>query len=330
MPKVSVVVPTYNHGPFLPECLESILSQGYRDLEVIVVDDGSTDNTQEVLKPFLSSIRYYPQEHGGISPAYNRCLELSTGEYVAFVDADDALIWGSLEVRLSLLEANPRVGLVYGQVLDINEQGRVLGLRKPRFARGSYIREGQEELKDLLLASYLPTSAIMVRKQCFEEVGGFWPGVSSAEDWHMWIRVATRYPIAYMARPLAKRPIHLGNISHRQGLEEFERNHYLILDSLFRNGGATQAYYRYRARAYGTVHYKTAQLAYQRGKMGLARRHLNTAFRIHPRALTESRGLHWLGLWAKTFLPHRFVARWKARRLARGNPPRSLVGEEKA
>src|SRR3972149_11690952 len=150
MPRVSIVVPPYNYGRFLPDCLGSILAQTYRDFEVMVVDDGSTDNTEEVVAGFLPRVRYFRQENQGVGAAMNQGIELAMGEYIRFVDADDMVLESGLEPQVALLDSHPRVGLVYGQAYQVNEKGGINLLRRPGFARGSYIRSGREENAGLL------------------------------------------------------------------------------------------------------------------------------------------------------------------------------------
>ena len=108
MPKVSIIIATYNRARFLGECLESIVGQAYPDLEVLVIDDGSTDETAQIVTPFCPPVRYLRQENQGEYKAKNRGISLSSGEYIRFVDSDDVMLDG-LEEQIALLDAHPRV-----------------------------------------------------------------------------------------------------------------------------------------------------------------------------------------------------------------------------
>src|SRR3989304_2617473 len=192
MPRVSIVVPAYNYGRFLPDCLGSILPQPHRDLEVMVVDDGSTDNTEEVVVRFLARVRYFRQENQGVGAAMNQGIELAMGEYIRFVDADDMVLESGLEPQVALLDSHPRVGLVYGQAYQVNEKGETTLLRRPGFARGSYIRSGRQEIAALLFGIHITKSTVMLRRKCFDKVGLF-PEIRDGEDWLMFIRIAKEF-----------------------------------------------------------------------------------------------------------------------------------------
>src|SRR5439155_13490896 len=117
---------TYNRANYLPEAIESVLSQTHRDLEVIVVDDGSTDETEAIVRPYLGRIRYARQENGGRSAARNTAVGIAQGEFVAFCDSDDRWLPDRLERQLEALAGRPEVGMVHGQVELVDAEGRLL------------------------------------------------------------------------------------------------------------------------------------------------------------------------------------------------------------
>jgi glycosyltransferase involved in cell wall biosynthesis len=152
MPRVSVVIPAYNRAHFLPEVVESALAQTYRDFEVIVIDDGSTDNTPEVASRFPPAVRYYRQENQGLSAVRNKGIELARGEYIIFLDSDDVLLKDALEKSVLFLDQHPEAGFCHGQFCTIDVNGRPMRLRRPRGPKATYIRDGREEITEFLEA----------------------------------------------------------------------------------------------------------------------------------------------------------------------------------
>jgi len=123
-PLVSVIIPVYNYDRYLAEAVESVLSQTYQHLEVIVVDDGSTDQSGEVARSFAGrGVRYCPQPHSGIGPARNKGVELAQGEFLAFLDADDRWPEEKIERQLRAFDSDPTLEMVFGQALQL-QNGR--------------------------------------------------------------------------------------------------------------------------------------------------------------------------------------------------------------
>lgn len=215
MPKVSVVIPTYNNALYIVEAVESVLNQTFKDFEIIVVDDGSKDNTKEVLKPYIDKdlIRYKYQDNQGPGVARNTGILSAKGDYIAFLDSDDTLTKDSLERRLSLIESEPDLGLVFS-----DNFGQLKGSEKVELYRrifSKYISRFMVRtskgiifngpIKDTSeVAFYIHTITVLVKKQVFQEVGLFRTDIIRAEDTDMWLRIATKYKIGYIDSPLAQ------------------------------------------------------------------------------------------------------------------------------
>ncbi|MBU2955621.1 glycosyltransferase [Marinobacter sp. F3R08] len=192
MTTVSVVTPTYNRARFLPDAIESVLAQTHSDFELIVWDDGSDDDTREVLEPYLadSRVRYFYQENQGQSYARNHALEHASGDYIAFLDSDDLWAPDKLEKQLAFLLANPEVDIVHGDEAMIDEDGKVTSLANMRRYSGRITRY-------LLADNSVSIATVLVRRRCFVEMGGFDTSVGVADDYELWLRFSARYLFHY-------------------------------------------------------------------------------------------------------------------------------------
>lgn len=192
MATVSVITPTYNRARFLPAAVASVLSQTFGDFELIIVDDGSEDNTPDVLKPFLADrrVRYVYQENQGQSHARNLALKQATGDFIAFLDSDDVWARDKLEKQLAVFRANSEVDIVHGDEATINEQGSVVSLQNMRRYSGRITRY-------LLADNSVSITTALVRRRCFDEMGGFDTSVGVADDYELWLRFSARYCYQY-------------------------------------------------------------------------------------------------------------------------------------
>ncbi|MCS7272645.1 MAG: glycosyltransferase [Fimbriimonadales bacterium] len=219
-PRVSVLIPSYNHARFLPATLQSVFDQTYTDYEIVVVDDGSTDGSVELLRSYGDRIRLFTQQNRGTYPTLNRCVAESRGEYLAILNSDDLWAPTKLEKQVAFLDAHPQVGLVHTGGHFIDAEGRILsnnplGFPWPRTPTGNIIE---------LLVRYnriVPSSAVL-RRECFERVGGFREDLYGLGDWEMWLRVALEYDIGYIDEPLTLYRVHGANafLQHRRLLED--------------------------------------------------------------------------------------------------------------
>lgn len=216
--RVSVVIPCYNQGRFLAQAIQSVLDQDYPDKEVIVVNDGSTDDTAAIASRFGDRIIYIEQPNRGAASARNMGIRASQGEYIAFLDADDVCLPGRLALEAAVLDRRPEVGLVAADAYLIDDSGRVLGLK-------SLISGAPRCPEDFRweTVEYCPTtSTVMVRRACFEVVGYFEESLVAGEDWLQWVRISHSFSMAYVDQPLILYRQHGSNITrsietiHRQ------------------------------------------------------------------------------------------------------------------
>ena len=185
-PKVSVIIPSYNCARYLPEAIESVLDQTYQDYEIIVINDGSTDQTSEVITPYLEQIRYVYQENQGAGEARNRGLYLARGELIAFLDADDLFLPHKLKEQVAILEEREEIGIVNSGFRVIRENGEPI----MDVERWQEIPELTPEVW-LLHKPILP-SAMMFRRQWFELVGGFRQRFFPCEDMEIVLRMVAK------------------------------------------------------------------------------------------------------------------------------------------
>jgi glycosyltransferase involved in cell wall biosynthesis len=184
MPLVSVVIPTYNCDRYLVQAIESVLSQTYSNIEIIVVDDGSTDQTQRVLKPYLNRIRYIHQQNHGVSAARNRGIQEASGEFIAFLDADDFFLPDKLADQVACFEAKPSLGVVSSGWYMVDEQGKeIIAEHKP------WLGLSHLNLETWLLWRPVLPSALMLRRKWLE-ANKFDTRLRYAEDAELLIRLA--------------------------------------------------------------------------------------------------------------------------------------------
>jgi len=205
---VSVVIPTYNSAAFLRGAIQSVLSQTYSDFEVVVVDDGSTDNTESVVHSFGDQVCYVKQQNKGAGAARNQGIKRSRGEYVAFLDADDLWLPGKLGEQISLMDRDPELGLVYSDWAVVAEKGKA----EPSYLRNQPAASGYV-FDELVQGGFILTSGTLVRRSCLDDVGYFDETLSIAQDYDLWLRICYRWKVALVNKPLVIKRNRDGNLS---------------------------------------------------------------------------------------------------------------------
>jgi glycosyltransferase involved in cell wall biosynthesis len=220
-PVVSVVIPNYNYGHFLAECIESVLNQTYRDWEIIVVDDNSTDGSREIVAGYIQrhsdrqiSLVVNPLGPSGTPTPINMGIRQMRGEYFAWLSSDDIFEQDKLEAQVRLLDENPAVGLVHSAFLTIDENGRQIGEFHPpnEFETDAFTA--------LLDANFINGNTVLIRRDVLEEVGPFletdteYPELWRAAEYYHWLKIALRYPIVCIERLLHRTRRHAGNAEY--------------------------------------------------------------------------------------------------------------------
>ena len=201
-PTVSVIIPAYNAAPWIAETIDSVLNQTFQDFEVIVVDDGSTDATAEIVENYKSQVQYLYKNNGGVGSARNTGICAAKGRYIACVDADDLWLPEKLEVQIQLLQKDHSLAWVYSDGLIFENNGNQ---NLHLFSQSAYMTSG-DVLRPILLQDFIPCPTPVFKRDIFENVGFFEEDISlqSVADWDMWLRIAAKYPVGFIDKPLVK------------------------------------------------------------------------------------------------------------------------------
>jgi glycosyltransferase involved in cell wall biosynthesis len=187
-PLISVIIPCYNQAKYLGEAIESVLRQSYNNFEIIVVDDGSTDDTQEVARSY-EKVECVVQANRGLAEARNAGMRASKGEYLVFLDADDRLMARAIEAGASALDARPDCAFAYGHVRLIGADGLLLSVPEQAVIENDHYVE-------LLRHNFIWTlGSVMYRRDKFMEAGGFNPSINASADYDMNIRLASKFEV---------------------------------------------------------------------------------------------------------------------------------------
>src|SRR6185295_16601263 len=261
MPKsVSVVIPTYNYGRFIKAAISSVLDQTRSPSEVIVVDDGSTDETTAVVAAFGKAVRYMRQDNAGVSAARNLGVRESTSQLIAFLDADDTLEPSTLEKQVARLDSDEEIVLVHCAMREFDDEtGATIRLHmeggEDRVANNLLLWEGP-----LIVAA----GAIIVSRQAFDRVGGFDTRMKVGEDWDFCYRVAQLFKIGFVAEPLVNYRRH--NSAAHRNVENMERGMLMFYEKAFATDDPEIL--KLRRRAYGNFHRVMAGSYLHSGRMG--------------------------------------------------------------
>jgi len=279
-PLVSVVIATYNMGRYLPEAVESVRSQTYSPIELIIVDDGSTDDTQMLAEQWRDTdgIRYFRQDNQGQTRAKNKGIIEASGAYIAFLDADDRWKKEKLALQMPQFDEAGEVGVVYCGAVRIDETGRETG--RPAFAcpQGRVTRE-------LLHDNFVPFGSAVIARSVIDRMGAFDETLSMSIDYDLWLRISAVYQFRYVDEALFEYRIWSGQMSSKmlkrlgcvsRVLDKFEREY---------PDAASRRSMRF-ARASTFVSRAMARVAAGQGRGGALRDLLNAIIRypFYPRA----------------------------------------------
>jgi glycosyltransferase involved in cell wall biosynthesis len=271
---VSVIIPTYNYGRFIADAIESVLRQTLPPAEILVVDDGSTDDTREIIKSFGDEVRYLYQSNAGVCAARNRGAAESRGDLICFIDADDTMVPESIEKQVAKF-AEDGVGLVHcGLRLVDHETSETIELQ---------LEGGEDGVADNLLLWEGPViagpGAIIVSREAFFAVGGFDTEMKVGEDWDFCYRVARKFKVRFVAEPLVIYRQH-ASAAHRN-VAEMERGMAKFYEKAFTT--SDESVLNLRSRAYGNFHKVLAGSYFHAGDYGNFARHAAMSILRRPK-----------------------------------------------
>ena len=282
MPAISVVIPTFNRAKYLSAAIQSVLDQTYTDYEVIVIDDGSTDDTKSTLQAWTDAgqIRYHYQENAGVSAARNSGIAMARGQYIAFLDSDDLFLPQKLEKQIAAFERSPDLAFVHCHFIKFDDQGQNLGQRDTSRFTGRIYPQLLTEWSVLMA-----TPCMLMRSDVLEQVGGYDPNMDWAEDLDLWRRITRHHPIDLVPEVLVKVRAHSGGASQQkiQAVPHFRR----YLDKSFADDPGLSA--AFKRRCYATMYAQMGKNMLGEGDqeaMRQARRLALQSMRINPLAFS--------------------------------------------
>lgn len=316
-PIISVVIPTYNRARFLPAAVASVRAQSYPCDEILIVDDGSIDDTTAVVAALGPGVRLIHQANAGPAAARNRGIDEARGDLVAFLDTDDRWLPGKLAAQVELFRREPALGLVCADMAIENDAG-------VRLVESNFVQRGLQQgfaaldgrpipdaPRRLLALNFINTSTVMAKRQLLVELGGFDTRLRYGEDLELWLRIAARHPIACVASVQEVRVEHDSNVT--RSVEPMLQGYVHMAQAIREWAGAAMADWGVDANRH--VASCMADLGYwyfSNGRMSDARKAMVASFREAPNSRSAI-------YFAGSLLPgtlRRFVRRFKARAAA--------------
>ena len=276
-PFVSVIIPTYNQAGYVGEAIRSVQQQTYTNFEIIVIDDGSSDNCWDVVAGFGDSVRYIRQENQGLAGARNTGIRAARGELIGLLDSDDQWLPGYLQAMLSLVERFPEASVFYSSAQAMDAEGREL----PQFYGGPAVPP--DKLYQVLLrANFLIPSTILMRREVIIEAGLFDQKLRSCEDWDLWLRILPEGIIVGTPECLVRYRIHGSSLSTNP--TGMQRATQAVIEKQFgADDGQWQSWTDDKRRAYGGVYRYYLLISIQRqNDWKASERYLRLALQTDP------------------------------------------------
>jgi glycosyltransferase involved in cell wall biosynthesis len=307
--RVTALIPTYDSGKYICDAVDSVLAQTFPAHEIIVVDDGSTDCTREVLAKYKTKIKYIRQVNAGPPAARNTGIARATGEFIALLDSDDLWVPQKLKLQMNYIDRHPECGLVYTDMKTFDDTGIIE--ESVKVSRNLTLPSGRI-FPQMFVETLFQTSAVLIRKSCIDRVGGFDTSLRMGDDYEFFLRIARHYELGYVDEPLVLYRQHPSQGTRTWGklLQKGVPWEFLVLKRILdtypevvREMGRSQVQQRlskpYFALAYACLaegdHSNARKLLreairYWPSNLGYARYYLMTLF--GPRTLNRMKGLY--------------------------------------
>jgi len=304
-PEISVIIPSYNYAHLIRESLDSALAQTFTDTEIIVVDDGSTDQTREVLAPYLDRITYHFQQNQGLAAARNTGTRLARGKFITYLDADDIWYPDNLRIKHEILTRYPELGGVFSDFLIFSSLGvsheRGTKVLYPFFGRtgqafGDIFQHTSEVRIDgersarvfygnafdsLFWGNFILPTTMLVNRSCIQKVGDFRSHMRNQEDYEYWLRFSRHYPLAYVDEVLARYRRHPQQLTDHSKIEQMVTMVLEIIDAYedeCRKTGKMRMFNKRKSEILATL----AKVYVGQGRAAEARRLYRSAIQLDP------------------------------------------------
>lgn len=276
-PYISVVIPTYNRANTIDKTIESILNQTYKNYEIIIADDNSKDNTEEIINkymemyPFIKYVRH--ENNRGGSAARNTGAKIATGTLISFLDSDDQWIETKLEKEVECIKNNPDVDMIYSNMYLVDvEKGTTILYKQENF---------DDKYYGMLCKNIIgSTSLITIKRDVFNKLGGFEEGVPSCQDWDFYLNVAEKYNLIKIDEPLLKYYIHSNSISGN--LDRAIIGHKRILNKVAKLLEENDIYSNQKNKILSCQHENIARIYVKFRKFNEAKKYYYKAFKLNP------------------------------------------------
>ncbi len=297
---VSVIIPAYNAQNFIKATIQSVINQTYPNWEMLIVDDGSTDETRQVVQKYLADhrIQYLYQKNQERAAARNRGIRHASGKYIAFLDADDLWLPDKLKVQVEYLHNHPKTGLCFTHYMLINSQGESLGQQAVNFATGS------NQFYSLLKGNFIANSTVMTPRTILDKVGLFDESLPAfgSEDWDMWLRIARLYPIHLIDHPLTLYRLHESNTS----LERMRLSAEAVLQKIFTDPTLPANIARNKKNIYARLYLVLSETYLRLNQRQRAFKYWQLAWQASPKGLFNIKRVWWTTL--KLCLPYSLIS----------------------
>lgn len=304
---ISVIIPTYNNAQFIRDAIDSVLSQTYKNYEILVIDDGSTDNTKEIIEKYNGKrIKYIYQENKGLAAARNTGIKASTGELVAFLDSDDMWLPEKLERQISIINGFPNVGLVGCGYYGIDESGK-----RVKETKGRDYPDKELLLNNLMMRNVVTGSGsgVLAKKECFNKAGLFDESFRSTEDRDMWYRILKFYDLKFVSDYLVIIRVRRNSLSKNVAMMKFSQKKFI--QKHLENMGFVR-----KSKSYSYVYLDAAREYYIAHKRFLAAINAFLSIIIHPFKVYPEDDKYKILI--KSFLPGRLLLALKNLRAGAG------------
>lgn len=291
-PKVSICIPTFNRKGYLAQTLDSTYAQTYKNYEVVVVDDGSTDGTEDLIKNAnYNNLTYHWQENAGDAAARNKLIELAQGEFITFIDSDDLLMPDAVERMMKVMEAEGGKVIVYGPYLRIDENGIVTGRCKRRLYSGWITKYLFQDILVHSCGSLFPKEAVV-------QAGGFDQSLRVCSDYDLWLRLSLKHRFIALSEPTFKRRRHHANLSRASS--ENQITELGVLERFYNeNGGNAVVPRRIAMKGLGREEYRVGKYCLIEEKPSIAACYFRKSF-LHR--LNVKSALRWGQAAVKNFI----------------------------